>query len=327
KLSELLTDDMAAVDQVILDLAGAHVELIPKISRHLISSGGKRLRPLLTLAAARLAGYEGDQHVTMAASIEFMHTATLLHDDVVDESGLRRGNLTARLLWGNQAAVLVGDYLLGQAFRMMVSVGEIEALRCLSDAAAAIAEGEVMQLSHKNYLACTEDSYFQVIEAKTAKLFIAACEVGAIMAGLEPELKLRLAAFGRHLGLAFQISDDLLDYTPESGIGKLVGDDFREGKITLPVILAYEKGDAEARSFWEKAFAMEEDERIGELDQAVHKIKVSGAAARCQDYADQQAKEAVAALSYWPDTELKEALLETARFAAARSRSKSVVDA
>lgn len=254
RLIALTRDDMGRVNELILSKAGSNVELIPQIATHLISSGGKRLRPMLTLAAARMFGYEGEGHVKLAASVEFMHTATLLHDDVVDESDLRRGRRTARMIWGNQASVLVGDYLLGQAFRMMVEVGSLEALDILSSAASVIAEGEVMQLGVSKNLETTEDDYLAVIKAKTAALFSAAGEVGPVVAEASANDKAALRSYGTNLGLAFQLVDDALDYGGKaSDLGKNVGDDFREGKVTLPVILSYRRGSAEERAFWKSA--------------------------------------------------------------------------
>lgn len=253
-LIALTQDEMARVNELILSKAGSDVDLIPKLANHLISSGGKRLRPMITLAAAQMFGYSGENHVKLATSVEFMHTATLLHDDVVDESDLRRGKKTARMIWGNQASVLVGDYLLGQAFRMMVDVGSLDALDVLSSAAAVIAEGEVMQLDVAKNLETTEDDYLSVIKAKTAALFSAAAEVGPIIAGASKNDRAALKSYGTNLGLAFQLVDDALDYGGSAqDLGKNVGDDFREGKITLPVILSYRRGSEEERQFWKGA--------------------------------------------------------------------------
>ncbi|MEO9340016.1 polyprenyl synthetase family protein [Mesorhizobium sp. SB112] len=253
-LIDLTAGDMARVNKLILSKAGSDVEMIPEIANHLISSGGKRLRPMVTLAAAQMFGYEGEGHVKLATSVEFMHTATLLHDDVVDESGMRRGKKTARMIWGNQASVLVGDFLLGQAFRMMVDVGSLEALDILSTAASVIAEGEVMQLAAAKNLETTEDEHFAVIKAKTAALFSAAAEVGPVIAGASKNHRSALRSYGMNLGLAFQLIDDALDYGGSSAdLGKNVGDDFREGKVTLPVILAYRRGTGTEREFWKKA--------------------------------------------------------------------------
>lgn len=253
-LLDLTQDDMTKVNEIIMSHAGSDVEMIPELALHLINSGGKRLRPMLTIAAAQMFGYEGSHHVTLAATVEYMHTATLLHDDVVDDSDMRRGRKTARLLWGNEASVLVGDFLLGQAFRMMVDVGSMDALRVLSDAAAIIAEGEVWQLAASKNTATTEDEYLAVINAKTAALFSAAAEVGAIVAGRPKEEWAAMRSYGTNLGLAFQLVDDALDYAGEADkLGKSVGDDFREGKITLPVVLAFRRGDEDDRAFWSRA--------------------------------------------------------------------------
>jgi octaprenyl-diphosphate synthase len=253
-LLELTRADMAKVNELILAKAGSNVEMIPQIANHLISSGGKRLRPMMTLAAAQMFGYAGDGHVKLAMAVEFMHTATLLHDDVVDESALRRGRSTARMIWGNQASVLVGDYLLGQAFRVMVDVGSLDALDVLSSAASVIAEGEVMQLGVAKNLETTEDDYLAVIKAKTAALFSAAAEVGPIIAGASKADRAALRSYGVNLGLAFQLVDDALDYGGNAkDLGKNVGDDFREGKVTLPVILSFRRGTPEERAFWKSA--------------------------------------------------------------------------
>ncbi|MBB3934330.1 polyprenyl synthetase family protein [Aureimonas phyllosphaerae] len=246
--------DMDRVNALILSMAGSNVELIPEIAEHLISSGGKRLRPILTLASALAFGYRGENHVKLAASVEFLHTATLLHDDVVDESDLRRGRKTARTIWGNQASVLVGDYLLGQAFKMMVEVGSMRALAILSNASAVIAEGEVWQLSAAKQMSTTEADYMAVIGAKTAALFAAAAEVGPVIAGAGADFEAAMRDYGLHLGLAFQLVDDVLDYGGSADdLGKNVGDDFREGKITLPVILSYAAGNEDERAFWREA--------------------------------------------------------------------------
>src|SRR5947208_4442465 len=242
---------MERVNAVILSRTGSDVAMIPEVANHLIASGGKRLRPMLTLAMARLVGYRGDGHVKLAASVEFMHTATLLHDDVVDESEMRRGRLAARMLWGNEASVLVGDFLLGQAFKMMVEVGSLRALEILSTAAAIIAEGEVAQLAAAKNTATTEDEYLAVIRAKTAELFAAACEVGPALHARPKHEQSACRSFGMNLGIAFQLVDDALDYGGKPAkLGKNVGDDFREGKITLPVVLSYRRGSEDERAFW-----------------------------------------------------------------------------
>ena len=279
ELIALTSADMGRVNELILSRAGSDVEMIPEIANHLISSGGKRLRPMVTLAAAQMFGYSGEGHVKLATSVEFMHTATLLHDDVVDESDLRRGRKTARMIWGNQASVLVGDFLLGQAFRMMVDVGSLDALDILSTAASIIAEGEVMQLTAAKTLETTEDEHFAVIKAKTAALFSAAAEVGPVIAGASRTDRAALRSYGMNLGLAFQLIDDALDYGGASkDLGKNVGDDFREGKVTLPVILAYRRGTPAERKFWKAAI---EENHTGDaaLEKAIGLMTKHGAIA------------------------------------------------
>ena len=272
-LLDMVADDMRAVNRIILDKAVSDVELIPKLAHHLIDSGGKRLRPMLTIASAKLCGYQGSGHIRLAAAVEFMHTATLLHDDVVDDSDVRRGRKSARLIWGNQASVLVGDFLLGQAFRMMVEVGSLPALKILSNAAAVIAEGEVMQLAAANDTATAEDEYLAIITAKTAALFSAATEVGAAIAQRPAAEQTALKSYGRNLGIAFQLVDDALDYSGDSArLGKSVGDDFREGKITLPVILCFRRGGEQERAFWKRTLSEGRIE-AGDLEQAVRFMK------------------------------------------------------
>ena len=318
RLLDLTAADMARVNELILSKAGSDVEMIPQIAEHLISSGGKRLRPMVTLAAAQMFGYAGEGHVKLATSVEFMHTATLLHDDVVDESGMRRGRQTARMIWGNQASVLVGDFLLGQAFRMMVDVGSLDALDVLSTAASIIAEGEVMQLAAAQNLETTEDEYLAVIKAKTAALFSAAAEVGPIIAGASRSDRAALRSYGTNLGLAFQLVDDALDYGGSSkDLGKNVGDDFREGKVTLPVILSYRRGTAEEREFWKRAIEGR-DNGDAELEKAL------GLMTRCSAIGDtigrarhfgEIARDALAPLKPTPQ---KSALLEVIDFCISR---------
>ncbi len=317
-LVALVEEDMLHVNRISLDRASSNVDLIPELAQHLIDSGGKRLRPMLTIAAAKLCGYSGDGHVRLAASVEFMHTATLLHDDVVDESRLRRGKITARLLWGNEASVLVGDYLLGQAFKMMVDVGSLGALRILSDAAAIIAEGEVMQLITANNTETTEDDYLAVIDAKTAALFAAAAEVGAVIAERPKSEAAALRSYGRNLGLAFQLVDDALDYSGEqSKLGKSVGDDFRDGKITLPVVLSYRRGDADERSFWERTL---KEGEVGEddLQRAIDLMGKHNALADTLERARHYGAIARDALAIFPDAEIKTALLDAIAFSVNR---------
>ncbi|OQM74950.1 polyprenyl synthetase family protein [Manganibacter manganicus] len=317
-LIDLTAADMGRVNELILSKAGSDVEMIPQIANHLISSGGKRLRPMLTLAAAQMFGYRGDGHVKLATSVEFMHTATLLHDDVVDESGMRRGKKTARMIWGNQASVLVGDYLLGQAFRMMVEVGSLEALDILSSAASIIAEGEVMQLAAAKNLETTEDEHFAVIKAKTAALFSAAAEVGPVVAGASRTDRAALRSYGMNLGLAFQLIDDALDYGGSStDLGKNVGDDFREGKVTLPVILAYRRGTAAERAFWKRAIEEGRADDTG-LEKATGLLARHGAVAdtisRARHFGE-IARDALAPLDATPQ---KSALIDVIDFCISR---------
>jgi octaprenyl-diphosphate synthase len=294
------------------------VELIPEIARHLIDSGGKRLRPMLTIAAAGMCGYEGDGRVKLAVSVEFMHTATLLHDDVVDESDLRRGKAAARLLWGNQASVLVGDFLLGQAFKMMVEVGSLEALEILSNAAAIIAEGEVMQLGAAKNTATTEDEYLAVIQAKTAALFSAASEVGPVLAGRGRAERAAFRSYGTNLGLAFQLVDDALDYGGASAnLGKRVGDDFREGKITLPVVLSYRRGSDADRVFWKKVLEAGEI-GDGDLERAIQLMRTHRAIDDTVERARHFGAVARDALAPFPESLHKGALLEAVDFCIAR---------
>lgn len=317
-LLSLTKADMADVNSLILSRAISNVELIPELARHLIDSGGKRLRPMLTVAAGRLCGYEGESHIKLAASVEFMHTATLLHDDVVDESDLRRGKVAARTLWGNEASVLVGDFLLGQAFKMMVEVGALDALDVLSSAAATIAEGEVMQLTTARHLTTTEDEYLAVINAKTAALFSAASEVGAIVAGRPEDERAALRSYGRNLGLAFQLIDDALDYSgDEAELGKSVGDDFREGKITLPIVLAYRRGSEDERQFWERTLE-KQDQQDGDLAHAAALLKQHGAIEATIERAKHYGAIAVDALGIFPEGEYRAALGEAVEFAIAR---------
>jgi len=268
-LTNLVGSDLARVNEVILTRMQSDVPLIPQLAGHLIASGGKRLRPMLTLASARLCQYGGERHVHLAACVEFIHTATLLHDDVVDESDLRRGNATANVLWGNQPSVLVGDFLFSRAFQLMVADGSLEVLRILSQASAVIAEGEVMQLTTSNDTSTTEEAYLEVVTAKTAALFAAACEIGAVVAERPKTDQRALRSFGKNLGIAFQLIDDALDYSAKQAkLGKTVGDDFREGKITLPVVLAFARGDEEQRKFWRRT--MEDlDQKPDDLAHAI----------------------------------------------------------
>jgi octaprenyl-diphosphate synthase len=319
RLVELVSDDMQRVNATILSRTGSQVAMIPEVANHLISSGGKRLRPILTLAMARLAGYQGDGHVKLAAAVEFMHTATLLHDDVVDESEMRRGKSAARMLWGNDASVLVGDFLLGQTFKMMVEVASLPALEILSSAAAVIAEGEVMQLGAAKNTATTEDDYLAVIRAKTAELFAAACEVGPALAARPKDEQSACRSFGMNLGIAFQLVDDALDYGGKAAkLGKNVGDDFREGKITLPVVLSFRRGTEGERAFWRRT--LEEGEATdADLEHAVGLMTKHRALEDTIQRARHYGAIATDALALFPDSEMKEALEEAVEFCICRS--------
>jgi octaprenyl-diphosphate synthase len=318
-LLRLVSADMAEVNAIILSQARSDVQLIPELARHLINSGGKRLRPMLTIASAKLCGYEGAGHIKLAAAVEFMHTATLLHDDVVDESDMRRGKKTARILWGNQASVLVGDFLLGQAFKMMVEVGSLAALRILSEASAVIAEGEVMQLAASKNVNTTEEEYLAVIFSKTAALFSAASEIGGVIAGRSEAEEAALRSYGVNIGLAFQLIDDALDYSGEAALlGKRVGDDFREGKITLPAVLAHRRGDAEEKSFWRRTL---QDGGIqeGDLHRAIELMGRHNAIEETVERARAYGRQAQEALGIFPDSETKAALLDAVDFAVSRA--------
>ena len=319
RLSELVSADMERVNTTILSRTGSQVAMIPEVANHLISSGGKRLRPILTLAMARLAGYAGAGHVKLAAAVEFMHTATLLHDDVVDESEMRRGKLAARMLWGNEASVLVGDFLLGQAFKMMVEVASLRALEILSSAAAVIAEGEVMQLGAAKNTATTEDDYLAVIRAKTAELFAAACEVGPALASRPKDEQSACRSFGMNLGIAFQLVDDALDYGGTAAkLGKNVGDDFREGKITLPVVLAFRRGSDTERAFWRRT--LEEGEASdADLEHAMSLMTKHRALEDTVKRAQHYGAIATDALALFPASAMKEALEEAVEFCICRS--------
>ena len=318
-LSGLAAPDLERVNQVILSRAGSDVAMIPEVANHLISSGGKRLRPMLTLAMAGLCGYRGEGHVKLAASVEFMHTATLLHDDVVDQSDMRRGKAAARMLWGNEASVLVGDFLLGQAFRMMVEVGSLPCLDVLSTAATVIAEGEVMQLAAAKNMQTSEDEYLDVIRAKTAALFAAACEVGPILASRAKAEIAACRSYGSNLGIAFQLIDDALDYGGTSAkLGKNVGDDFREGKITLPVVLSFRRGSEAERDFWRRTLERSEIEE-GDLETALSTMRRHRALEDTIERARHYGAMARDALELFPASPWKKALLEAVDFCISRA--------
>jgi len=318
-LMALVSGDMNGVNAVILERMQSKVALIPELAGHLIGGGGKRMRPMLTLACATLLGYPGTRHYKLAAAVEFIHTATLLHDDVVDGSGMRRGKRTANLIWGNPASVLVGDFLFSRAFELMVEDGSLRVLRILSHASAVIAEGEVDQLTAQRRIDTDEDHYLDIISAKTAALFAAACRVSPVVAEASEDAELALESYGKNLGIAFQLSDDVIDYASDAAtMGKGVGDDFRDGKMTLPVILAYARGSADDRSFWRASISGElvSDE---DLVRATHLLQNSGALADTIERARQYARRAIDALAMFPASKSKAALIEAAEFAVARA--------
>lgn len=319
-LVALLGPDLEACNRTIVARMDSPVTLIPQLAAHIVAAGGKRLRPLLTLATARLCGYRGDRHIALAACVEFIHTATLLHDDVVDESVLRRGLASANAVFGNQASVLVGDFLFARAFQLMVEDGSLSVLAILSRAAATIAEGEVLQLVTQNDLSTSEARYLEVIRGKTAALFAAACEVGGIVADRPENEVAALADFGMNLGVAFQLVDDALDYAADQALlGKTVGDDFREGKITLPVLAAYQAGDAEERAFWQRTIETTEQTDV-DLDHAMHLMARRDAIGATLQRACAFASAAKAALAAFPDNALRGALLDVADYTVSRAR-------
>ena len=318
RLAEILADDMAEVNTLIRTrMASEHAPRIPEVTAHLVEAGGKRLRPMLTLAAARMCGYEGDNHVKLAATVEFIHTATLLHDDVVDESEKRRGRPTANLLWDNKSSVLVGDYLFARSFQLMTETNNIRVLRILSDAAATIAEGEVLQMTAAQDLRTTEAIYLQVVRGKTAALFSAATEVGGVIADMDETQIKALFDYGDALGIAFQIVDDLLDYWGSDATGKNVGDDFRERKLTLPVIKAVALGDDEERAFWKRTIEKGRQEE-GDLEHAIALLNKHGTLEATRAEANDWIAKARSALATLPEHPIREMLDDLADYVVAR---------
>jgi octaprenyl-diphosphate synthase len=318
RLADHLSGDLDAVNALIrARMASEHAPRIPQVTAHLIEAGGKRLRPMLTLAAARMCGYDGLFHIHLAATVEFIHTATLLHDDVVDESHQRRGRPTANLLWDNQSSVLVGDYLFARSFQLMVETGSLRVLDILANAAATIAEGEVLQLTAARNLDTTEDIYLKVVRGKTAALFSAATQVGGVIGGVDPATEEALFAYGDALGIAFQIVDDLLDYGGTAAIGKNTGDDFREGKLTLPVIRAIALANADERAFWTRTIAKGRVED-GDLDTALRLLATHGTLASTRDTALDWVARAKAALGPVPTHPIRDMLLDLADYVVAR---------
>jgi len=319
QLAEVLAGEMAAVNALITRrMASEHAPRIPEVTTHLVGAGGKRLRPMLTLAAAQLCGYEGEHHIRLAATVEFIHTATLLHDDVVDESGQRRGRPTANLLWDNKSSVLVGDYLFSRSFQLMVETGSLRVLDILANASATIAEGEVLQLSAASDLATDEGVYLQIIRGKTAALFSAATQVGGVIADAPEDQVAALFDYGDALGISFQIADDLLDYQGDAAAtGKNVGDDFRERKMTLPVIKAVAQATPDERAFWERTIAKGRQED-GDLDHALSLMHKYGTLEATRWDAVQWADKAKSSLGVLPDHPIRAMLSELADYVVAR---------
>ena len=314
-LLALLQDDMNACSRTIVARMDSPVALIPQLAAHIVAAGGKRLRPLLTLAAARMCGYAGgERHVRLAACVEFIHTATLLHDDVVDESRLRRGMASANAVFDNKAPVLVGDFMFTRAFQLMIEDGSLHVLRILCDAAATIAEGEVLQLVTQHDLTTTEERYLDVVRGKTAALFSAAAQVGAVVAGRPVTEEDALASYGHNLGIAFQLVDDALDYAADEAVlGKSVGDDFREGKITLPVLIAYQKGNGDERRFWRRTLE-EGEHNEQDLAHAMQLLVQHAAIDETLSRAASFVHEAQLALGVFPPSALRQALADVASY-------------
>lgn len=315
----LVEDDLGRVNDAILRRMESPVALIPQLAGHLIASGGKRLRPMLTLAAARLCGYDGERHIQLAACVEFIHTATLLHDDVVDESDLRRGVDTANSIWGNKSSVLVGDFLFSRSFELMVEDGSLPVLAILSRASSVIAEGEVLQLTTANDTDTTEDQYLEVISAKTAALFAAACRIGAVVAERPKPEEKALESYGKNLGIAFQLIDDVLDFSArQADLGKTVGDDFRDGKITLPIVLAFRRGSDKERAFWRRTLEDMEQE-APDLDEASRLLNKYNALEDTITRARHYGAMARDALGLFPDSPEKDALIGIVDFCIERA--------
>jgi octaprenyl-diphosphate synthase len=316
-IQALISEDMEDVNRLIQNRLHSEIVLVNQLSQYIIASGGKRLRPMLSLLAARACGYEGSKHINIATIVEFIHTATLLHDDVVDESDMRRGKDTANTIWGNQAAVLVGDFLYSRSFEMMVDVGEMRVMEILAQTTNIIAEGEVLQLMNCNDPDTSEARYLEVIHSKTAKLFEAACQLGAVLAGLPEDDEKAIARYGIHLGTAFQLVDDILDYSASATeMGKNVGDDLAEGKPTLPLIIALERSSGDDALLIRKAI---ENGGLDKIDDVMTIIKRTDALVYTADIAKIEVKEAVACLHYLPDTPYKKALEALAWFSIRRT--------
>lgn len=318
-MMKLVAPELNRVNAVILDRMQSEIPLIPELAGHLIAGGGKRLRPMLTLASGRLLDYSGDRHHKLSAAVEFIHTATLLHDDVVDGSDMRRGKTAANLIFGNPAAVLVGDFLFSRSFELMVEDGSLKVLKILSNASAVIAEGEVNQLTAQRQISTGEEQYLEIISAKTAVLFAAACKIAAVVAESGEESEKALGAYGRNLGIAFQLVDDAIDYvSDEETMGKSAGDDFRDGKITLPVILAHSRGNDDEKKFWKDAMLghrVSDEDLIHARTLLKKHNAIDDTIARARHYG----RIAIDSISSFPDSNAKSAMIEAVKFAIARA--------
>lgn len=309
ELVSLIEEDFLKTNDLIKDQIISKVERIPELSSHIVGLGGKRLRPILTIACAKMLNVKSDHHITLAAAVELLHTATLLHDDVVDESNFRRGKETSHTLWDNKSSILVGDYLLGKAFQLMVKTGSLECLKTLSNAAAIIAEGEVLQLVAINNINIKKNEYMKIIESKTAALFSSACEVGGIISNSSNEINKSLFSFGKNLGTSFQLIDDALDYSGKSkNLGKNIGDDFYDGKVTLPVIISYEEGNQNEKKFWEEVFGKDtrNDQDLIKANKIINKNQTIEKTLELANVYGEKAKED---LSIFPDTKIKKGLI------------------
>ncbi len=319
KLKNVLVDDLSKVSKLIKErMQSEHAPLIGEISNHLIGSGGKRLRPLLTLAAAKICGYQGEFHIHLAATVEFIHTATLLHDDVVDESERRRGRSSVNILWNNSSSVLVGDYLFARSFQMMTETGRLDVLKTLSNASAKIAEGEVLQLTQSEDITTDEEIYYKIIRGKTAALFSASTEVGAMLADADKDTIKALASYGDALGISFQIVDDILDFIGDGAkIGKNLGDDFRERKLTLPMIHAISKADDKELEFWERTI-VDGDQNSEDFEKALDILKNRLSIDYTKEVAIEWSKTAKKTLTNLPDTPLRNILEELSDYVVSR---------
>ncbi|MEE2689366.1 MAG: polyprenyl synthetase family protein [Pseudomonadota bacterium] len=318
-MEKIVSEDLGRVNRLIIEKMESRAPLIPQLAGHIVAAGGKRLRPMLTLAAAHLCNYQGHRHITLATCVEFIHTATLLHDDVVDASMLRRGKESANSLWGNEASVLVGDFLFSRAFQLMVSDGSIKVLKILSHASAVIAEGEVLQLLTTNDTETSEEAYLEVIRSKTAKLFAAAARIGAVVAERPKAEEEALESYGMNIGIAFQLVDDALDYSADQALlGKTIGDDFREGKISLPVVLAWRRGNQRERKFWRRTLERQEQED-GDLENAIALMQKHGALSDTIERARHYGAIARDSLGIFHDSDAKMAMIEAIDFAIERT--------